>query len=259
MSDNTARMRTIFRTKTSKALNRMEDPRDALDDSYEQQLKLLQQVRQAVAEVATAKKRIELQGEEMGARYRRLGDQARQAMEHGREDLARAALERRSALESQVGKLQEQHGSLQKQTVQLQERERRLTEQIAAFRVEKETLKATYSASEAQVRANEAVAGISANMDDVGVSLDRARDRIAQMQARAQATDDLLSSGALKDLTAAPDADIERQLSELASRSDIESQLKAMKSGGADDIRSSSTKGQAPDGWLSIGQAPKTP
>lgn len=253
MSDNTARMRTIFRTKTSKALNRMEDPRDALDDSYEQQVKLLHQVRQAVAEVATAKKRIELQGEEMGARYGRLGSQAQEAMEQGREDLARAALERRAGLEGQVGKLQAQHSSLQNQMSQLQERERRLAEQIAAFRVEKETMKATYSASEAQVRANEAVAGIGANMNDIGASLDRARDRVAQMQARAQATDELLSSGALQDLTAAPDADIERQLAELASRSDIERQLKAMKSNGT------SAPGGSSDGWLSIGQGPTAP
>ncbi|RZU65633.1 phage shock protein A (PspA) family protein [Microterricola gilva] len=258
MSDNTARIRTIFRTKTSKALNRMEDPRDALDDSYEQQVKLLHQVRDAVAEVATAKKRIELQGEEMGARYARLGAQAREAMEQGREDLARAALERRAALESQVGKLQAQHDSLQKQMSQLQERERRLAEQIAAFRIEKETMKATYSASEAQVRANEAVAGIGANMNDIGVSLDRARDRVAQMQARAQATDELLSSGALQDLTAAPDADIERQLAELASRADIERQLQAMKSDGTDGSGTGGP-GDSSSGWLSIGQAPPTP
>ncbi|MFT2816799.1 PspA/IM30 family protein [Leifsonia sp. A12D58] len=257
MSDNTQRMRTIFRTKTSKALTRMEDPRDALDDSYEQQVKLLHQVRLAVAEVATAKKRIELQGEEMGARHRRLGEQAAEAMAQGREDLARAALQRRAALESQVTKLQEQHASLQKQTSQLQERERRLAEQIAAFRIEKETMKATYSASEAQVRANESVAGIGANMYDVGASLDRARDRVAQMQARAQATDELLSSGALQDLTGAPDADIERQLAELASRADIERQLNAMKK--ADESRSSGMNVHAPDGWLSIGQAPPTP
>lgn len=258
MSDNTARMRTIFRTKTSKALGRMEDPRDALDDSYEQQVKLLHQVRQAVAEVATAKKRIELQGEEMGARYRRLGDQALEAMEQGREDLARAALERRAGLESQVGKLQAQHGSLQKQMSQLQEREHRLAEQIAAFRVEKETMKATYSASEAQVRANEAVAGIGANMNDVGANLDRARDRVAQMQARAKATDELLSSGALQDLTAAPDADIERQLAQLASRSDIERQLKAMKSEKAEGAGGARASGGT-DSWLGIGQAPTTP
>lgn len=258
MSDNTQRMRTIFRTKTSKALNRMEDPRDALDDSYEQQVKLLHQVRQAVAEVATAKKRIELQGEEMGARYGRLGAQAIEAMEQGREDLARTALQRRAALEGQVGALQAQHGSLQKQMSQLQERERRLAEQIAAFRVEKETMKATYSASEAQVRANEAVAGVGANMNDVGASLDRARDRVAQMQARAQATDELLSSGVLQDLTAAPDADIERQLSELASRADIERQLKAMKSQGTGGGGATGTASGASGGWLSIGQAPPT-
>lgn len=251
MSDNTARMRTIFRAKTSKALTRMEDPREALDDSYEQQVKLLHQVRQAVAEVATAKKRIELQGEEMGGRYLRLGEQAREAMAHGREDVARAALVRRAALENQVAKLQEQHGSLQKQTAALQERERRLAEQIAAFRIEKETMKATYSASEAQVRANEAVAGIGANMNDIGASLDRARDRVMHMQARAQATDDLLSSGALQDLTASPDADIDRQLSELTSRSDIDRQINAMKSNNG--------AGRTPDGWLSIGQTPPTP
>ncbi|GAA3861287.1 PspA/IM30 family protein [Leifsonia kafniensis] len=256
MSDNSARMRTIFRTKTSKALNHMEDPRDALDDSYEQQVKLLHQVRQAVAEVATAKKRIELQGEEMGARYGRLGAQALEAMEQGREDLARAALERRAGLEGQVGKLQAQHSSLQKQMSQLQEREHRLAEQIAAFRVEKETMKATYSASEAQVRANEAVAGIGANMNDIGASLDRARDRVAQMQARAQATDELLSSGALQDLTAAPDADIERQLAELASRSDIERQLKAMRAAGTDRASTTGAPSDSSDGWLGIGQAP---
>ena len=169
-------------------------------------------------------------------------------MDQGREDLARAALERRSLLEGQVAKLQQQYASLEKQTAQLQERERRLAEQIAAFRIEKETIKATYTASAAQVRANEAVAGIGTNMNDVGVSLDRARDRVAQMQARAAATDELLSSGALNDLTAAPDADIERQLADLATKADVERQLRAMKTGiegghGGDDA----------DGWLSIG------
>ncbi|MGO7984033.1 PspA/IM30 family protein, partial [Rhizobium johnstonii] len=84
------------------------------------------------------------------------------------EDLARAALERRSFLEGQVARLQNQYSSLQKQTAQLQDRERRLAEQIAAFRIEKETIKATYTASEAQVRANEAVSGIGSNINDVG-------------------------------------------------------------------------------------------
>lgn len=256
---NTARVRTIFRSKATKALDKMEDPRDTLDDSYELQVKLLHEVRRAVAEVATAKKRIELQGQEMGARYQRLGDQARDAIRQGREDLARAALERRALLEGQVAKLQGQYASLQNQSDQLQEREKRLAEQIAAFRIEKETIKATYTASAAQVRANEAVSGIGSQLDDLGVSLDRARDRVAQMQARAAATDELLSSGALKDLTAAPDADIERQLAALSARTEVERQLQAMKGGTATADANVESRGDAESGWLSIGQGTTAP
>ena len=252
---NTSRMRTIFRSKTSKALDKVEDPRETLDDSYDQQVKLLQQVRQAVAEVATAKKRIELQGQEMGARYQRLGAQAREALAQGREDLARAALERRALLEGQVGNLQQQFAAMERQSSQLQDRERRLSEQIAAFRIEKETIKATYTASEAQVRANEAVAGIGATISDVGTSLDRARDRVAQMQARAAATDELLASGALKDLTAAPDADIERQLAAVAAKADVERELQSMKDAGRPaGSQDTAPRGEGPETWLSIGQ-----
>ncbi|PRY68974.1 phage shock protein A (PspA) family protein [Glaciihabitans tibetensis] len=252
---NSSRMRSIFRRKTSRALDKLDDPREALDESYDQQVRMLQQVRQGLAEVATAKKRIELQGQEMGLRYQRLANQARDAMEQGREDLARAALERRALLEGQVVALRDQFSALQQQTARLQDNERRLAERVAAFRIEKETIKATYTASEAQVKANEAVAGIGSQMNDVGSSLARARDRVAQMQARAAATDDLLTSGALQDLTAAPDADLERQLSEVTTKADVERQLQAMKATGAPDRSQPNPPREGPDAWLSIGGA----
>ncbi|HEX6365629.1 MAG TPA: PspA/IM30 family protein [Agromyces sp.] len=251
---NTSRMRDIFRVKTSKALDKIEDPREMLDHSYDQQVKLLQQVRQALAEVATAKKRVDLQGQELGARYQRLEGQAREALTQGREDLARAALERRSLIERQVSKLQEQYTAMQQQTAQLEERERRLAEQIAVFKVEKETIKATYTASEAQVKANEAVAGIGSTINDIGTSLDRARDRVAQMQARAAATDEMLASGALQDLTAAPDADIDRQLAALSAQAEVERQLQAMRDAEAGQADTGRRGGDS--GWLSIGQGP---
>lgn len=258
---NTSRIRNIFRIKTSRGLDKLEDPREALDDSYDQQVKMLQQVRQGLAEVATAKKRIELQGQEMGTRYSRLAVQAQEAMNQGREDLARAALERRGLLESQVAALRDQFAALQQQMAGLQDKERRLAERVAAFRIEKETIKATYTASKAQVKANEAMAGIGSEMNDVGVSLDRARDRVAQMQARAAATDQLLASGALRDLTAAPDADLEQQLATLSTNADVERQLQSMKN--ARSLESAGgpnpPQGEGPDAWLSIGQAPNIP
>jgi phage shock protein A len=252
---NTSRMRDIFRIKTSRALDRMEDPREALDDSYDQQVRMLQQVRQGLAEVATARKRIELQGQEMGARYQRLAKQAQEALTQGREDLARTALERRSFLEGQVAALRDQHAALQKQQAQLQDNERRLAERIEAFRVEKETMKATYTASQAQARANEVAAGISSQMNDTGASLNRAKDKIAQMQARAAATEELLASGALNDLTAPADSDLERQLAAGAANADVERQLQSMKDAAASGSRDSAgAPANDPDGWLSIGQ-----
>jgi phage shock protein A len=255
----TSRLRTIFRIKATRAVDRLEDPREALDDNYDQQVKMLQQVRQGLAAVATGKKRIELQGQEMGARHRRLTIQAQEALSQGREDLARTALERRSLLERQVATVRDQHAALLQQQAQLHEHERRLAERIASFRAEKETIKATYTASEAQVRANEAAAGLGSYMSDVGANLTRAKDRVAQMQARAAATDELLASGALDDLSAPPDADLERQLSAGAAAAEVERQLQSMKNAGAPDrSRGSDDHGAGPDAWLSIGQGPTT-
>ncbi|MCU1444854.1 PspA/IM30 family protein [Cryobacterium sp.] len=249
----TSRLRVLFRTKTSRALDRLEDPREALDDSYDQQVAMLQQVRQGLAEVATAKKRIELQGQEMGARHRRLAAQADQALSQGREDLARTALERRALLESQVAAIRDQFTGLQQQQQRLQDNERRLAERVTAFRTEKESIKASYAASVAQVKANEAAAGIGSQATDVGVNLDRAKDKVAQMQARAAATDELLANGALNDLTAPPDADLERQLSNGAIQADVERQLQSMKSARAAHAPRRAGD-ENPDAWLRIGQ-----
>ena len=179
--------------------------------------------------------RLELQGQEVGARHQRLGSQAQDAMNQGR---GTSPAQRWSAGRCSRVRWQDSGTSTRPCSSRWRsssERESRLAEQVAAFRIEKETIKATYTASEAQVRANEAVAGVGSYLTEVGTSLDRARDRVAQMQARAAATDELLSSGALQDLSAAPDADIERQLA-ASAKADVERQLEAMrreKQGGA--------------------------
>ncbi|WP_167046076.1 PspA/IM30 family protein [Salinibacterium sp. ZJ454] len=256
----TARLRTIFRSKSSRVLDRMEDPRDALDDSYDQQVKMLQQVRLGLAEVATAKKRIDLQGQEMGARYERLSDQAQEALNQGQEDLARTALERRALLKRQVATIRDQYTALQQQQSQLQDNERRLADRIAAFRTEKEAIKANYTASAARVRANEAAAGLDSQTSDVGASLNRAKDRIAQMQARADATDELLASGALHDLTAAPDEDLEIQLAAGAAKAEVDRQLQAMKNASTSGRQpDAGTEAKGPNAWLSIASPPTPP
>ena len=108
----------------------------------------------------------------------------------------------------------------------------RLDDEVEAFRTKKETIKATYTAAQAQTKINEAFSGISEEMGDVGMAVQRAEDKTAQMQARAGAIDELIASGALDDASSLGQGDdIARELDAMSSQSDVEAELAALKAG----------------------------
>jgi len=224
------RLAMLFRAKANKALDRAEDPREVLDYSYERQLELLQQVRRGLADVATSRRRIELQLAQLQQSAAKLHGQAQQALAAGREDLAREALTRRAAVTAQMGDLQAQQASLQAEQDKLTVASQRLQAKVEAFRTRKETIKAAYTAAEAQTRIREAVTGISEEMGDVGMAIQRAQDKTEQMQARAGALDELLASGALEDATVPGGRDeIQSQLDALTAGHEADDELARMK------------------------------
>jgi phage shock protein A len=223
------RVSLIFKAKANKTLDRMEDPRETLDYSYQRQLEMLTQVRRGVADVATSRKRVELQMNTLRQQQAKLEGQAKQALGSGREDLAREALGRRAAVQGQLADLEAQYHSLQADEEKLTMASQRLQAKVEAFRTQKETIKATYTAAEAQSRIGEAVSGISEEMGDVGMAVQRAQDKTAQMQARAGAIDELMASGALEDVTGTPRDDIQAELDQLRSGTDIELELQRLK------------------------------
>jgi phage shock protein A len=226
------RFRFIFSAKANTALDRAENPNETLDYSYQKQLELLQKVRKGVADVATSRKRVELQINQLQQQSDKLTEQAQKALGLGREDLAREALTRKSGLASQLSDLQAQHAQLQGEEEKLVLASQRLQAKVEAFRTRKETIKANYTAAQAQTRITEAVSGISEEMGDIGLAIQRAEDKTAQMQARAGAVDELLASGALDDATAINRGDdIARELDALSSHSDVEAELAALKAG----------------------------
>jgi phage shock protein A len=223
------RMNLIFRSKASKALDKAEDPRETLDYSYQKQLELLSKVRRGVADVATSRKRIELQLNQLDQQSAKLHDQAQKALTMNREDLAREALTRRSGLSTQIADLQRQHAALQAEEEKLTHASQRLQAKVESFRTRKETIKATYTAAEAQTRINEAFSGISEEMGDVGLAIERAEDKTAQMQARAGAIDELLASGALESPVSGQQDDIALELEQMSSGSEVDTELAALK------------------------------
>jgi phage shock protein A len=225
------RLSLIVKSKANKLLDKHEDPRETLDYSYEKQLQLLTQVRRGVADVATSRKRLEIQMQQMQASADKLQSQAQQAVTAGRDDLAREALSRRAAANAQLADLQTQHADLQAQEEKLTQASQRLQVKVDAFRTRKETIKATYTAAEAQTKIGEAVSGISEEMGDVGLAMQRAQDKTLQMQARAGAVDELIASGALDDATTGIGGkdDIQAELDSLSAGSDVELELAKLK------------------------------
>ena len=113
------RASTIVKAKLSKMLDRAEDPSETLDYSYEEQLRQLQNVKRGIADVTTAKKRLEMQYTSMQQQAQKLDAQARQALQQGREDLTREALTRKAALEAQLESIMEQGRQLEAQQQKL--------------------------------------------------------------------------------------------------------------------------------------------
>ncbi|MGH9097680.1 MAG: PspA/IM30 family protein [Acidimicrobiales bacterium] len=222
------RLSGIVQAKTNKLLDKAEDPRESLDLSYQKQLESLQKVRRSVADVTTAKKRIELQASQLQTSADKLQQQAKAALGQGNEDLAREALARRAALAEQLTDLKTQHDQVAGQEVKLVDTAQRLQTQVDSFRTRKETMKATYTAAEAQTKINEAFSGVSEEMGDLGTAIERAQDKTEQMQARASAIDELTTSGSLQDLTSSGD-DIDRQLAEISQGSQVDDELAKMK------------------------------
>src|SRR5579872_5814477 len=223
------RISMMFKAKMSAWLDGAENPNETLDLSYEQQVEQLQKVRRGIADVVTAKSRLQLQLTKLQQDSAKFDNQARQALAANREDLARLALQRKADLQTQLTSMQGQVENLEAQQQQLQTGEQRLSAKIEAFRTRKETIKAQYTAAQAQVRISEAASGLSEEMADVNAAIQRAEDKTQAMQARANAIGELTAAGTLPDLLTPGGDDLQAQLDQLSASSSIDAELAAMK------------------------------
>jgi phage shock protein A len=223
------RAHDIVEAKANRALNAAENPAEMLDLNYEQMLEQITKVRGALVQIAAARKQLELQEDQFSHTVAHLDQQAAQAVQLGRDDLAREALSRKAAAQQQVDALEPQHQQLVEQEQKMTQTLQALQARVNQFRTQKESLKAQYSAAKASSAVNDQIAGISGTFSDSGAALQRAKDKIAATQAHASALDELLQSGVLEDVGAEQGDDIAKQLNELGSSTQVENELAALK------------------------------
>jgi phage shock protein A len=224
------RLSSVMKAKTSAALDRAEDPAQTLDYSYEKQLELMANVKNGITEVATSRKRLQNQQDGLREQVVKLDGQARQALAAGNEDLSRAALERKQAVQAEIGSTDAQVAELERQQEQLTDSQQKLQAKLDAFRTQKEVVKAQYSAAQAQVQMSEATTGVGDQMADVGQAAQRAIEKTEDMKARADAMGELEQAGTFGDLTQlGGEDDVDRQLAQLGTDGGVDAELAKMK------------------------------
>ena len=224
-----SRMSTVVKSKMNRILDNAEDPNETLDYAYEKQMETLRDVKRGVVEMVTAKRRLELQASKVKDGIVKLDGQARQAMGAGREDLARMALQRKQASLMELEGLDNQIADLEVEQEKLTQAEQRLQAKVAAFRTRKEVVKAQYNAAQAQVRIGSALSGISEEMSDVSLAIERAENKTENMRARAGAIDELAELGVLDDYSGQGGDPLSRELSQLMAEQNVDDELAALK------------------------------
>src|SRR5204862_3034823 len=165
-------------------------------------------------EVAAARRQLERQADRLRARVSRLEDQARRALKLQREDLARAALERKQTTLAEIRALDEQLAEIGRDEQRLMTADQQMTQRVERFRVHRTVASARYAAAEAQVTVGEALAGIVGDEEiELSLAVARSEEKIDRLHARAVAIDALTESGAL--LQAPGEESLERELNDV--------------------------------------------
>ena len=224
-----SRFTAIFQARANAVADQMEDPKASLDYSLTKLEENRRQLSRSLVEVSAAQQRLENQRDQMAAAAEKYSEQARASVEAGRDDLARTALQRKQEAEARQTELEINIANLEQQVTNLKQSQINLDRKITLFRSKKEELKAIYDSSQAQVRVQESLSGISEDLADVGNTIQRAEARIQEMQARADAIDSLVAEGVLTDVLDPETDEIDRELARVGRSQAVETELARLK------------------------------
>jgi phage shock protein A len=222
------RLKFNLKAKLSGLLDRAEDPAEILDYSYEVHVEQLYRMRRDIADLATAKKRLARLRDGRQDQFLKLQSSARTALEFGREDLARQALERKRLVGQELVGLNQQVSELEHQQAQMVARGREARSRLELFRARKEVTKAQYAAARTQLAISDTVAGFSSQLREAGLWVERTNHEIEERNLQADVREELERTGVLTPIGAGED-DLDRQLRQLGSGESVASELSRMK------------------------------
>jgi phage shock protein A len=218
----------ILQAKYNRFLNRAENPSDTLDLSYEKMLTGLQETKRSLADVVTQQRSMQKQIEIAEGEAGQAENDARMALQNNREDLAKAALGEKQAALTKLESLRSAYEAIKQQSDKLVSYEKTLEQRIEQFRTQKEVMKSSYAAAQAQVKITESLTGIGDRLGGSGEAMKRAGDKVEAMRSKADAMEGLIETGVLSD-PLDNRTSVQKQLGELRTTSAIDADLERLK------------------------------
>ena len=212
MAEFTSRIETILKSKISALLDNIENPKETLDLAFEEQRELLHNVRDGIDNVVAAKRRLQQREEDLRARAAELDAQARRELAEGDEELARAAVRAKTAIETELDTVDDQIEDLDRELAGLTKREQDVSAKFERMRTQKEA----------------ALEPPSSDMTDLGLAMERAVEKMGAMGARADAVE-RASDGPARARLEAPAEDPVRRLAELEAERSVDEELNRMR------------------------------
>lgn len=208
--------------------------KDRLDETYRTQTALLQQVRRGVADVATSRKRVDLQLATISQQAAQLDEQAQQAVAAGHDADARAALTRKVTLEKTAEDLRVRRDQLKAEEEKLELSAHTLEQDVESFRIRKDTLSARHTAASARAEINSATSGITSSVSEVGQAMETAERRARELEATADAADELVAEGIVGRAGESADDVLARQFDAALDEPEVDRQLDQMSTARSD-------------------------
>lgn len=222
------RLVTTLSAKANELLDRVDDPREALDYACQLVFEQLGRVQQAVTHLVTARQDLVLGSARLEKRAGEFEAQARACVSAGRDDMAREALARRHVLKAGATSMSAETDQLVDEDERFIDAARLLEGKVENLRVTKESLKASYALSGDKAEIERAISEVRAEAASVRVVIQRAEDQASLRRAQLGRVDALLASGPLRDLAATPEA-ISSELRDVRGCGEVEHELRTIK------------------------------
>jgi phage shock protein A len=223
------RMKKAFEAKMSKFVDEVEDPEELLDISLQEMKEHLQQVQKSLLELTTIKKGLEKDLEDVKDKAELAQQQAQTAMDIEKEDLARAALEKKADLNEKTTVLKTEIEKIENKIEVIKSNKNTLAEQIKKLEMKREELTFVNKSADAQLEVKEIITGASSDITDLNEQIKRAEDKINRKEAKLSAIDELVADGELiNDLNSGDD--IDKSLNQIQRDSKIEEELANLRS-----------------------------